>query len=260
MNQKQPKYFDMFEILRKDIENGIYPAGSFLPTENDLVRMYQVSKTTIRHAVKLLRENRLVDVRQGSGTRILAPAEKEVPDPKYHTAHGHIVTVSARYSGSKSSKVKNTLSVTDQVPASAACAEALGIPEGSSVWRLQRLQRVGDHIFGYMVNYLPADRFPDLPQHGEITIDLYGHLKKHYGSAAAAAASDEKITPVIAGFMEAQYLDVPAGTPLLLLARRVTDQDEAPLEYCETLVRPDRFSVMIHTEYDCAKREAPERG
>lgn len=248
MKAKQPKYYETYELLRQEIASGIYPPGSFLPTENELVARHQVSKTTIRHAVKLLKDNALVEVRQGSGTRILAPPEKEISLPKYHT-QGNAVTVSARYSGPKSEQVRNTRSVTDQVPASPACAEALSVPEGTLVWRMQRMQRVGSKVFGYMVNYLSAELFPDLSSRGEITVDLYGHLKRQYG--IETASSDERVTPVTAGFMEAQYLDVPAGTPLLLLSRRVLSSDGKPVEYAETLVRPDRFTLLIHTDYKC---------
>ena len=247
MKAKQPKYYEMYDILQREIASGTYPPGSFLPTENALVARYGVSKTTIRHAVKLLKDNALVEVRQGSGTRILAPKEKEIDLPKFHT-QGNAVTVSARYSGPKSDQIRNTRSVTDQVPASAVCAEALSVPEGTMVWRMQRMQRVGSRVFGYMVNYLSVETFPDLSSRGEITVDLYGHLKRQYG--VETASSDERVTPVIAGFMEGQYLGVPAGTPLLQLCRKVTSSDGKPVEYGETLVRPDRFSLLIHTEYN----------
>ena len=69
MTGKAPKYIELYDRIRKDIENGTYPPDSFLPTENELLELYQVSKTTIRHAVRLLREENLVEVRQGFGTQ-----------------------------------------------------------------------------------------------------------------------------------------------------------------------------------------------
>ena len=44
--------------------------------------------------------------------------------------------------------------------------------------------------------------------------------------------------------MEAQYLQVDINTPLVLL-RRIAAGDTAPVEYCETTVRPDIFHMTV---------------
>lgn len=247
MTRKAPKYIELYDILRKDIENGTYPPDSFLPTENELLELYQVSKTTIRHAVQLLREENLVEVRQGFGTRVLPSQNPPVPAPKFRAA-GHQVSLAVTYDAPPDASVTNTKSVTDSVPASAECAKALGIREGDMVWRIQRIQRIDSKIFGYMVNYISMDLAPDLSVHGEITLHLYSHLEKLYG--VRTQTSDEAVQPVIAGFKESQYLQVEAGTPLLMLSRTAKDPEGRPVEYCETVIRPDIFHLTIHTEYN----------
>lgn len=60
------------ELVRR-IVTGAYRPGEPLPTEPLLCATFSVSRTVVREAVKMLREKRLVLVRQGSGTVITAP-------------------------------------------------------------------------------------------------------------------------------------------------------------------------------------------
>lgn len=53
--------------LSEKIKNGIYSSGEELPTEIDLQKMYEVSRTTVRKAVDQLVEKKLVTRRKGVG-------------------------------------------------------------------------------------------------------------------------------------------------------------------------------------------------
>lgn len=61
-------YQVVVQALQKDIIQGIYPVGSQLPSEAQLVERFGVSRHTIREAIRVLREMRLVNSRQGFGT------------------------------------------------------------------------------------------------------------------------------------------------------------------------------------------------
>lgn len=62
------------------IVRGVHPPGTSLPTESGLCEAYGVSRTVVREAVKLLQEKGLVQVRQGSGTVVTAPARWNMLD------------------------------------------------------------------------------------------------------------------------------------------------------------------------------------
>lgn len=47
--------------------------------ENELMEIYGVSRTTIRNAVNLLRDEHIVEVHQGRGTRVLQSAKYITP-------------------------------------------------------------------------------------------------------------------------------------------------------------------------------------
>ena len=67
----KPIYIKIYDKIKSAIKGGTYPPGSFLPTEQELETLYQVSRTTIRKAVKLLSDEGILSVRQGCGTMVM---------------------------------------------------------------------------------------------------------------------------------------------------------------------------------------------
>jgi len=61
--------------LRAQITSGAWPVGSKIPTEPELVEQLSVSRNTVREAVRALANTGLLDIRQGSGTFVLATSE-----------------------------------------------------------------------------------------------------------------------------------------------------------------------------------------
>ena len=64
------KYQELANILKKNIENGVYIGIEKLPTEENLIKQYQVSKYCVRNAIGILVELGLVYPVQGSGMYI----------------------------------------------------------------------------------------------------------------------------------------------------------------------------------------------
>ena len=61
--------------LRAEITSGSWPVGSRIPTEPELVEHLGVARNTVREAVRALAHNGLLDIRQGSGTYVVATSE-----------------------------------------------------------------------------------------------------------------------------------------------------------------------------------------
>ena len=68
-----PLYFQLKQLLLSQIKDGTYPPGSMIPTENELVEMYSISRTTVRQAIsELAQEGRLNRVKS-KGTFVTDP-------------------------------------------------------------------------------------------------------------------------------------------------------------------------------------------
>ena len=65
-----PSYVPIYDRLYADIVDGVYPAGTQLPGEAALAEKYGVSRNTLRQALTILNEDRMIRKKQGKGTFI----------------------------------------------------------------------------------------------------------------------------------------------------------------------------------------------
>ena len=72
------KYKILADLLREELVKA-GGAGERLPTEAELTRRYRMSRQTVRHALRLLAEEGLVQSRQGSGTYATGRTREAAP-------------------------------------------------------------------------------------------------------------------------------------------------------------------------------------
>lgn len=68
-------------VLVESIVSGRYPPGSMLPPEPMLCQSFDVSRSVVREALKVLEEKGLAHARQGQGTTVASPDEWNLLDP-----------------------------------------------------------------------------------------------------------------------------------------------------------------------------------
>jgi DNA-binding GntR family transcriptional regulator len=64
----RPLWQQVADDLRAEIQSGRLPAEARLPSESELGIQYGVSRVTVRHAIKALSEEGLVEAVHGRGT------------------------------------------------------------------------------------------------------------------------------------------------------------------------------------------------
>jgi DNA-binding FadR family transcriptional regulator len=69
------------DALLEGIVSGRYPSGTLLPPEPVLCQSFDVSRSVVREATKVLEEKGLAHARQGHGTTISPPDEWNLLDP-----------------------------------------------------------------------------------------------------------------------------------------------------------------------------------
>jgi len=65
---KEKLYVQIYSIFLEKIENGEWPAGTQIPPEDELCRIYDVSKVTVREAIQELVREGYIKRLQGKGT------------------------------------------------------------------------------------------------------------------------------------------------------------------------------------------------
>ena len=91
------KYQQIYQILKEQILEEKYLVGDFLPSENDLKEHYQVSRDTIRKALKLLQEEGFIETVQGMGSQVSRQAHFDFPVSQL-TSYQEIVKASGLHS------------------------------------------------------------------------------------------------------------------------------------------------------------------
>lgn len=80
MKGQEPKYKIVVNWIQEQINEGAFRPGEKLPSENELSARFQLSRQTVRHAIAVLEQQKLVSRIQGSGTFAGAVSRSERPD------------------------------------------------------------------------------------------------------------------------------------------------------------------------------------
>lgn len=75
--ENQPKYRQIKSLIIEKIRKGLFPDDSFLPSENELMKLFGVCRNTIRTALKELRAEGVLVTKQGQASRICIKALKQ---------------------------------------------------------------------------------------------------------------------------------------------------------------------------------------
>lgn len=228
------KYKLIYEELKNAIETGQFMAGSFLPTEIQLMENYNVSRTTVRKAMALLQEEGLVRICQGRGSEV-AEGKDKVPNRENRILYGvREMTEQFTIEGVK----ETSGSVVDVIQADSKIAEALQIPQLTDVYRIQRLKYCGDIPYDYVVSYVPRTLVPGLEQYSGKAFRLKRLMNEKYQVTLTKAT--ETFLSVAANFTMANLLRIRVGDPLLAVCHTAYGEKEI-VEYTESFFRTDIY-------------------
>src|ERR1700742_526811 len=73
LSTRLPLYAQVEDALAARISSGALPVGTQLPSEDELIREFGVSRTTIRTTIQNLVRQGLVEIRRGRGTFVASP-------------------------------------------------------------------------------------------------------------------------------------------------------------------------------------------
>ena len=135
--------------IENDIKNKInsreYLPGSFLPTEKELMRIYDVSRTTIRKAADLLEKEGMIERKRGYGTKV-RPLLSHTGFHKFH----NITEIRENLlfpEGSEENRTDLSYMHIDKVTAPKEICDFLGNDLASSVYYVScRQSRLSEHI------------------------------------------------------------------------------------------------------------------
>ena len=229
-----PLYYQLENILREKINSGEYQSGDHLPTEDQLVHSYRVSRITVRQALSVLEHDGLISRKRGKGSFVTGK------QPSYEPMKltGRIEDIIAM-----GIKTKMKIVEFNFVHPPKKVTESLKLDEDTKVLRIERIRLIKGCPIIYSVNYIPPDLGNKIGMK-DITIQpLIKILEKK--CKVEIGRGSQIIEATVADSRIASYLEIMTGAPLLKIERTVFDTKGRPVNYASVLYRPDKYRYSV---------------
>jgi len=232
---KLPLYQQLYEVLEERIRSAEWKPGDLIPPESELIGRYQVSRITVRKVLGMLVTEGLLVRQRGKGS-FVAPAKLE---------HGMTRILSFTDDMRRRGLTPGTKIIfMGLVPAPRGIAEALAVPEGEELARIDRLRLADGEPMCVEESFLIHRYLPGILQHDLANNSLREIKQAEYGIRWSRARQTIQAVPAPADI--ARLLGVRASTPLLYFERVTHSQDAVAMEYLKIYYRADRY--IIHSE------------
>jgi GntR family transcriptional regulator len=224
---REVRYRTIADELRRRVEDGELAAGALLPSESDLGAAYGVSRVTVRKALDLLRDEGLVDSRQGFGWFVAA-------DPVRQTL-GRLGTIEAQLGALGVSSERQVVGFRFTA-APPRVRQILGV---DTVLEVRRVNHADGQPFARVTVWCSEDIGAGLSRADVESSPFYelvgvpiGGASQTIGAAAADAA-------------DAELLAVPVGSPVLRCERVTRGVDDHPLLVSEHVFPGHRTEFVV---------------
>jgi len=224
---REVRYRAIAAELRHRVEGGELAAGALLPSESELSAAYEVSRVTVRKALELLRDEGLIDARQGFGWFVAT-------DPVRQTL-GRLGTIEAQLAELGVASERRVVGFRF-VAAPRRVRQVLGV---DTVLEVRRVNRADGQPFARVTVWCREDVGARLSRRDVESSPFYELVDVPIGGAtqtigAAAASRDD-----------AELLAVPVGSPVLRCERITRDVDERPLLVSEHVFPGHRTEFVV---------------
>lgn len=223
-----PLWAQLRDDLARRLEAGAF-ADAF-PGELDLTREYDVSRHTVREALRRLREAGVLDSGRGRPTQVRGPIEQPL---------GSLYSLFREVE--KRGMVQTSTVLAQELTVDAQAAAALGTEADAELFLLERVRLVDGVPLAHDRVWLPGELARPLLDADFTRAALYDELAARCG--VRVTGGRERITATVPRPAERTLLALPRGTACLTVERSGRAGDDV-VERRVTVVRGDRWSVV----------------
>jgi GntR family transcriptional regulator len=229
-NNAQPLYKQLYQVILKAIEDGIYRPGDKIPSEEALQEQFGVSRVTVRGALSLLVDDEILLRIHGKGTFV---AEGRFAESVF--TGGSFTDTCLRMNAKPETRI-----VSREIQAAKRkIAEKLEIKPGENIIYIQRLRLVNGVACILEQDYCPLSL--DFLLNVELeNKSIFGLLRENLG--VLPACFEDRYEVWYASKKEAVLLGCDPGYPLLRVDEIITVRGGGVLYYNEQLIRSDRYT------------------
>jgi GntR family transcriptional regulator len=237
-----PLYAQVEDVLADRISRGALPVGAQLPSEEELIREFNVSRTTIRTTIQNLVRQGLVEIRRGRGTFVASP--RMIQELTELTGFVEDMQVLGRIPTAR-------VISRDVVPADRLVADKLAIAAGTPVVQIRRV-RLSDGVpLSFDETYLPEHVGRKVMADDLATQPIFTLLEERYDTPLVEA--EYELEAAVAAPAVAAALEISTGSPIFLIDRTSYTLGHRPVDYERLHYRGD----LIRFKTRLARRRAP---
>ncbi|MBV6305703.1 GntR family transcriptional regulator [Candidimonas humi] len=223
MRTNAPKYVHVADLLAKEISSGYPEVGALLPKESDLIARFNVSRTTIREALKRLSALGLIETIHGVGTRVIARQQSQ----SFMLTSRSVSELVSYGTGATRFRVLRRESLTLRPED----APIFKMPAGSATLRLmgQRVNKADlDQVISICRIYVRKPYLAAVAQDREMDEAVYTQICRAFDMEIQKI--EQEIQAVFVSPDEAELLRATPYSPALQVVRRYFFEDEEPFE------------------------------
>ncbi len=234
-----PLYSQLVRIVKRNITAGTLSPGQLLPSEAELCKTFEISRSTVRQAIGALEAEGLVVRKQGRGTFVAEPKMRR----KTENVYSFTSEISAMGLNPSSTLVE--FEVIEPTPDIIKVLELNS--KDTSVYRFTRIRNVDDEPLIIETSFYPQYIYPKLSRELLKTHSFYSLL---YEVGIAPASAVDSYEAVVMGKEEAEMLGCKPGSCAFSLQRRTRTETGMIYEYTQSLIRADRVTLDIYLHKD----------
>lgn len=202
---REIRYRTIADEVRRRVNESAYAAGQLLPSESELGAEFSASRVTVRRALEMLRDEGLVDARQGFGWFVAAAPLRQ--------SLGRLATIEAQLVDGGIRPQRRILEFAFE-KASRHVKSILG---ADNVLRVKRLNLADDQPFALVTVWCRSELGEHLSRADVERSPFYELLDVPLKGATQTIGADA------ASSDDARLLGVPVGSPVLRCTRITTD-------------------------------------
>lgn len=227
-----PIYKDIIQYVTAKINDGSFPHGSLLPTEQELCDRFSTSRMTVRKALDELENKNVIYRIQGKGSFVPA---FEINN---YALGGFTKTMQL-----KGLRHSEQVLCFEERTADKSVAQALRLRPEASVWFLECLRSVEGEPVTIEKLYYNAALLPGFLRHDFSRESVFAVLKQEYNLTPHII--NMQISTIDIDGRDAQILfDKPSATALLAVSVGF-DQSGVPLYSCRAHCNGNRYSIDV---------------
>ena len=236
-----PKYHQLAEILRNQIAKGELNPGDQLPAEETLSQIHNVSRGTVREAIRTLANEGLIRREQGRGTFVAFPPKT---DSAFFTLSSFDEDM-RRQDRLPSSRVL----AAEIIPATLEVSKRLAIAAGEPVLHIVRLQLADNQPVIHETRYLAQSLCPDLLTNDLEITSIHWLLIQKYGIPLVRMTHTVEAGHLSAA--ESELLQAEPGATAFFVDRLTYTEKNSkkiPAVWYQAIYRQDNYQLRAQSQ------------